>query len=102
MTIAGGGSDPTLAVAAVARHYSGMATEKSKRVQVGVTMSASVPVPPPEAANFFHLTVVGPEIQLLVGSVNLLRFHEAKDKGEMTLVTPEISHRFLLSTLGFA
>ena len=76
--------------------------EKGKMVQVGVAMSAGIPVPPAEAANYFHLTVVGPEVQLLVGSVNLIEFHEAATSDSVKMVIPEISHRFLLSTLGFA
>ncbi len=71
------------------------------RVGVAVAIPANLPLPPAEGANFFHFTVVGEEVQLLVGSINLLRIHEAKGKTEPTTVVPEITHRFLLSPLGF-
>ena len=72
------------------------------KLTVSVSVSSAVPVPPAEGANFFHFTVVGPEIQLLVGSINLLRFLEAKQSGEPTNLVPEFTHRFLLSPMGFA
>ena len=82
-----------------------MAAEKKPttvRVNVSVAFSGDVPLPPPVGANFFHFTVVGQEVQFLVGSVNLLRFHEAKDRSEPMTVVPQITDRFLLSPLGFA
>lgn len=75
---------------------------KPDSLQVSVSVSSAVPVPPADGANFFHFTVVGSEIQLLVGTINLLRFLEAKQSGEPTNLVPEITHRFLLSPLGFA
>jgi|WetSurMetagenome_2_1015567.scaffolds.fasta_scaffold492854_1 hypothetical protein len=66
-----------------------------------VEITAAHPVPPSEGANYFHFTSVGAEIQMLVGTVNLLRLHESM-LGEGGTVSPEITHRFLLSPLGFA
>lgn len=69
---------------------------------VSVTVPADLPLPAPEGANFFHFTVAGDEVQLLVGSVNLLRLHEAKALGETLKIVPDITHRFLLSPMGFS
>ena len=70
-------------------------------VRVGISVPANIPLPSPEGANFFHFTVVGQEVQFLVGSINLLRLHEAKGRSETTTLIPDITHRFLLSPLGF-
>ena len=78
-----------------------MADQKEKATYVSIGLDGSVPLPPAEGANFFHFTVVEHEVQLLVGSVNLLRLHEAKRRGEPITVAPQITHRFLLSPLGF-
>lgn len=78
-----------------------MASKPPKSVTT-VVMSADVPLPPPQGANYFHFTVVGEEVQFLVGSINLLRVYEARGRGEPTVVRPEIAHRFLLSPMGFA
>ena len=59
--------------------------------------------PPAEAANFFHCSVAGDEIQLLVGYIDpelvLAQAGEAT-KGGRTF-HPELSHRFLVTTRGF-
>ncbi len=78
-----------------------MAAEQESGV-VSVTVPADLPLPAPEGANFFHFTVAGDEVQLLVGSVNLLRLHEAKSLGENLKIVPDITHRFLLSSIGFS
>ena len=75
------------------------AGNESPPVQVGVP--ADFPLPHPLGANFFHFTIMGGEIQLLVGSVNLLQLREAAKEGKGALVVPDITHRFTLSTLGF-
>jgi hypothetical protein len=77
-----------------------MADREQRAVRVEIT--ARHPLPPPQGANFFHFTTVGSEVQMLVGSVNLLRVHEAGRGGESPTITPDITHRFLLSPLGFA
>lgn len=69
---------------------------------ISVSVPGNLPMPAPEGANFFHFTVVGGEVQLLVGSINLLRLHEAKRNQETATIVPQITHRFLLSPLGFA
>lgn len=70
--------------------------------KVAVVITGGTPLPPAEGANFFHFTTLGPEVQLLVGTVNLLRLHEAKTTDDPSAVVPEITHRFLLSPIGFA
>jgi len=79
-----------------------MSKEKTTRRQVMVAITADTPVPPSAAANFFHFTVVGPEIQFLVGTVNLLKFHDAKEREDGPSIYPDISHRFMMSSFGFA
>lgn len=59
--------------------------------------------PPAEGANFFHCSVSGGEIQLLVGYtdpelVNAMAGESVK--GSRTF-HPEISHRFLVTPRGF-
>ena len=71
-------------------------------LRVGIAIPGNLPLPPAAGANFFHFTVVGEEVQLLVGTINLIRLHEAKGKTESTMVVPDITHRFLLSPLGWA
>jgi hypothetical protein len=78
-----------------------MANAEPGSFRVGISIPANLPLPPAEGANFFHFTVVGEEVQFLVGTINLLRLHEAKTRGETISVVPEITHRFLLSPLGF-
>ena len=75
---------------------------KQERPAVSVTVPADLPLPDPVGANFFHFTVAGDEVQLLVGSVNLLRLHEAKSLGKTLKIVPDITHRFLLSSIGFS
>jgi len=69
---------------------------------VTVKLPANVPLPDAEGANFFHFTVAGQEVQFLVGTINLLRIVEAKAASEPVAIVPDITHRFLLSPLGFA
>jgi len=87
-------------------YYSAMADSQGKtpsgtNVTVSAGISPEMDLPAALGANFFHFTVVGPEIQMLVGSVNLLEIHQAKTSGGEIKVTPKISHRFSLSALGF-
>jgi hypothetical protein len=74
--------------------------EKPNR-HVGVKLTGSHPLPNAEGANFFHFTVINGEVQFLVGMINLLRFHEAAQAEPGTSITPDITHRFLLSPMGF-
>lgn len=73
--------------------------EKPSGVAVGI--SRATKLPPAEGANYFHFTVLGPEVQMLVGTVNLLHLHEAKLTDSRETLEAEITHRFLLSPLGF-
>jgi len=75
--------------------------DKARATQLEIGISGSDPLPEPVGANYFHFAVVGGEIQMLVGAVNLLQVHEAKN-GKAGPIRPQISHRFLLSALGFA
>ena len=75
--------------------------DKPQFAQVALGISGSDPLPEPVGANFFHFAVVGSEIQLLVGAINLVQLHEAR-QGHSGPIRPQISHRFLLSPLGFA
>ena len=65
---------------------------------------ANLPLPHPLGANFFHFTRVGEEVQMLVGSVNLLRLHEASRRptGDPLVIVPDIVARYTLSPLGLA
>jgi hypothetical protein len=74
---------------------------EAARVSVSYRVSAETDLPVAEGINFFHFTTVGPEVQMLVGTINLLAIHEAKQSGETLGTTPQITHRFLLSALGF-
>jgi hypothetical protein len=69
---------------------------------VTVQLTTRHPLPPAQGANYFHFTTLGEEVQMLVGTVNLLRVHEATQGEEDAVVSPDITHRFLLSPLGFA
>lgn len=73
---------------------------------VQIQLSSGVPLPPAAGANFFHFVSAGEEVHMLVGTVSLLRVHENESPGRspdrLPIVTPEITHRFLLSPLGFA
>jgi hypothetical protein len=71
-----------------------------EKLQVSVAVNADMELPPAEGANFFHFTTAGPEVQMLVGCVNLLHLHEAKGVRDATIF-PQITHRFTLSALGF-
>ena len=72
------------------------------QLQIGIT--AETPLPDPIGANFFHFTLVGTELQLLIGSINLLQMHEIKTNpsGKSHTLIPHVSHRFLMSPFGFA
>ena len=76
-----------------------------KRVRTTYSVSVGVPpelaLPLSEGANYFHFTRVGSEVQMLVGCVNLIQLHAAKDHEGTTTLAPQITHRFLLSSLGF-
>ncbi|HLA88895.1 MAG TPA: hypothetical protein VJL28_00505 [Gemmatimonadaceae bacterium] len=78
-----------------------MSDKLAKEVSIAVKVPGEIMLPDPLGANYFHFTVVGSEVQFLVGSINLINLHEAKMRGEATVVVPEITHRFLLSPLGF-
>ena len=71
-----------------------------------ITVQATIRVPPPnelprpEAANFFRFSWGGTDVQLLVGYLDMSPI-ETK-QGEVTEVTPQISHRFFMSVQGFA
>lgn len=79
-----------------------MASDGSDSIAIRVT--GSQPVPPALGANFFHFTTIGAEVHMLIGTVNLLKVVEAKerDRAESRALAPDITHRFLLSPVGFA
>ncbi len=61
-------------------------------------------LPPPEAANFFHFTISGPEVEMLVGFIDLQRMAAtlaAAQSGQAKPVHPEWTHRIFLSVRGF-
>jgi len=77
---------------------------------VTVHFDPEAPQPPPEGANFFHFTQVQDEVEMVVGYVSPTKVHaivqahpDAKDQEELPDVSlsPEISHRFLMSLNGF-
>ena len=65
------------------------------------------PLPKPESANYFQLSAIGGEVQLLVGAIDLRALHAAtqevhKVEGEQDLeLAADITHRFLLSSFAF-
>ena len=67
-----------------------------------VALPPDAKLPPPAGANFFHFTVAGPEIHLLVGCVSFQQLADRHASGKQGTVSPEITHRFLMSALGFA
>jgi len=77
-----------------------MATDKNSRM-FDIRIPGNMPLPPSEGANYFHFSFAGDEMQLLVGTVNLLRLHEARTQQDHSVIVPDITHRFLLSPLGF-
>lgn len=70
--------------------------------QVAIALTPQTPVPPAEGANFFHFAHVGSEVQMLVGTINLLDILHAQVQGGETVVSPAITHRFMLSLVGFS
>lgn len=70
---------------------------------------AGQPRPRPEGVNYFGLTKVGMEFEMLVGYVDIQRLTEGaggfagRDDDEVLdiVVGPELTHRFLLSPMGF-
>ncbi len=64
-----------------------------------------------EAANWFHFSVSGPEIEVMVGTIDIYRLSlELKRlKGDIASgkmvkavkITPDVTHRFMLSQRGF-
>lgn len=68
-------------------------------------MDASKPLPVPFGANYFRMTHMGSEVQLLVGTVDLERLSQSSSAAtsgdEQQIISADISHRFLLSALGF-
>lgn len=69
-----------------------------------VIIPTDIPLPPAEGANWFHFTSAGLEVQMLIGTIDLLAAHQARQPGADadTKLAPAISHRFLLSPIGFA
>jgi hypothetical protein len=76
--------------------------------QKEVTFELKVPSgdrPAPEAANFFHLTFSGPDVQMFVGYVDLyevhLRAEQIRQGRKPSALHPEITHRLALGLRGF-
>lgn len=63
-----------------------------------------VDLPAPEAVNFFHFTFSGPEMEMLVGILDLNHVLDANSRPRNGVVQlrPEVTHRFLMSIRGFA
>ena len=76
-----------------------MADEK-KQMNIKVALPKSLP--PAEGANYFHITSANGEVQLLIGSISLNDLHDAAQSRRSELnITPDVSHRFLLSQSAF-
>jgi hypothetical protein len=75
--------------------------EASPDGPIRVRLSPPDQSPPPEAANFFYFTFLGPDVQMLVGYVDPRTVHEARLRGEEVVVTPHVAHRIALSARGF-
>jgi hypothetical protein len=69
--------------------------------EIRIEVPRSAKMPPPEGANYFHVTTSGPDVQLLVGYVDLLKLHHARTGGAKSRIEPEITHRFYLSVTAF-
>lgn len=80
-------------------------SEKQITARIRVDLDASKALPAPSGANYFRLTHSGGEVQMLVGTVDLERLSQASlaavAGNEQQSISPDISHRFLLSALGF-
>lgn len=74
-----------------------MADEFTLRIQLPQPQE----LPNPEGANYFNFTVVGPDVQLLVGYIDFRVIHEGRLSKEGVAAVPMISHRFLVSQTGF-
>ena len=70
--------------------------------QIPIILDGDEPLPSPEGVNFFHLTVGGTEVQLLVGWVSLLRIAEIESEHKEAKVQAQITHNFLMSIEGLA
>jgi hypothetical protein len=74
----------------------------------GTQLRVEVPktgLPAPEAANFFYFSFSGPEVQLLIGFIDLndlLREAGIVGTPDRAPIKPEITHRILMSPRGFA
>lgn len=73
-----------------------MATE-NRPIELRLPLGASLPRP--EAANFFNFTLAGPEVEMLIGVVDLRQLVFGPDNIPES-VEPEITHRFFMSTRG--
>ncbi len=75
-----------------------------KQAQVRVQLKLNETLPPPQGANFFHLSIARGEVELLVGYADLARIVQgARDRAsddDTVEVAPEITHRFMLSMAG--
>lgn len=76
--------------------------------QVKIVMDNQRPLPPPEGANFFALSRVETEVELQVGYIDLHRLltevgetEQLEDDTEVEVdLSPEITHRFVMSLSG--
>lgn len=75
-----------------------MEQEPTKTVQIILPPVGEMPAP--EGVNYFHFTASGPDVQMLVGYIDLRSVADAKE-GEGVLI-PAIQHRFVLTQVGFA
>lgn len=82
-------------------------TTENVAIEVKVNLPSSAR-PHPEAANFFQMAHVGPDIQLLIGYVDpqsvASKIEKARAAGKPLSISMEVelSHRLLVSPQGFA
>lgn len=78
-------------------------------VQLKIALPKPEDTPLPEGANYFHFSWRGTEVQMLVGYIDPLKTLPVASGGLLpvpptkgTQISPEITHRILLSVSGFA
>ncbi len=72
---------------------------KAQSGEVQLTVPRHGKLPPPEGANFVNFSFSGPEVEMMVGYVDLHRLAlSAPNTGR---IEAEITHRFFMSLRGF-
>lgn len=72
----------------------------SEELELAIKIPSVEGLPDPTAANWFQFSFVGPDVQMLIGYVDLHSIHVARDKAGAE-VTPVVLHRLSLGSIGW-